>query len=136
MPTFEQLNMPGLTQLVAVAAGGLIGSVARYLTGHYLALAFGTTFPWGTMVVNFLGTGLLAFVATVAFNKPGSIDPGLRFFLTTGFAGGFTTFSALAFETFSLYQKGEMLLGSLNIGGNLVLGVIAVVIGIVLARLV
>lgn len=136
MPTFEQLNLPGLTQIVAVAAGGLVGSVARYLTGHYLALTFGTTFPWGTMVVNFLGTALLAFVVTLAFNKPGAIDPGLRFFLTTGFAGGFTTFSALAFETFSLYQKGEVVLASINIGGNLLLGVIAVVIGLVLARLI
>lgn len=136
MPTFEQLHLPGLTQIVAVAAGGLVGSVARYLTGHYLALAFGTTFPWGTMVVNFFGTALLAFVATVAYNKPGTIDPGLRFFLTTGFAGGFTTFSALAFETFSLYQKGEVMLGSINIGGNLLLGILAVVIGLVLARMV
>lgn len=136
MPSFEQLNLPGLSQILAVSAGGLVGSLARFLTGHYLAQAFGTTFPWGTLVVNFLGTALLTFVITVAFNKPGSINPDLRFFLTTGFAGGFTTFSALAFETFSLYQKGEVLLASLNIGGNLVLGLLAVVIGLVLARLI
>ncbi|MDZ4835747.1 MAG: fluoride efflux transporter CrcB [Candidatus Melainabacteria bacterium] len=136
MPSFEQLSFPGLKETLAVAAGGLFGSVFRYLTGHFAAQLFGTTFPWGTLIVNGLGTSLLAFVVTLAFNKPGTIDPGLRFFLTTGFAGGFTTFSALAMETFSLYQKGEVVLATANLGGNLLLGLVAVVIGFVLARLI
>jgi fluoride exporter len=136
MSVFDDLNLPAFNDVLAVALGGMVGSVCRYLTGFYLALWLGTTFPWGTLIVNFVGSAFLAFIATLAMNKPGVIDPWLRFFLTTGFAGGFTTFSALAFETASLYQRGEVMLAAANMGGNLLLGVVAVVIGIVLARLI
>ena len=136
MSFFSAWNLPGINEMLAVAIGGSIGSLARFLSSHYMSLWLGTTFPWGTLVVNVLGSFLIGFVATLAFNKPGLIDPGMRLFLTSGFAGGFTTFSALAFETFALYQRGEIMLVLANVGGNLVLGLIAVVIGVMLARLV
>lgn len=121
-------------EIVAVAIGGMIGCIARFLTSQCLATWFGTTFPWGTLVVNVMGSFLIGFVATTALAKPGLIDPNLRFFLTSGFAGGFTTFSALAYETFALYQKGEPLLACANLGSNLVLGFIAVILGVILAK--
>lgn len=128
------LALPAFLEIVAVALGGMIGCVARFLTSYYTSAWLGTTFPWGTLIVNVLGSLLIGFVATAALSKPGLIDPNLRFFLTSGFAGGFTTFSALAFETFALYQKGEIMLAFANLGSNLVLGFIAVIIGVMLAK--
>jgi len=136
MSFLNALNLPGVLEVLAVAIGGLIGSVARFLTSHYMAMWLGTTFPWGTLVVNILGSLVIGFVGAIALNKPGAIDPTLRFFLTSGFAGGFTTFSALAFETLNLFQKGEGMLAAANVGGNLVFGFLACVVGIMLARLV
>jgi CrcB protein len=135
MSFLSALNLPGMIEILAVAFGGAIGCVARFLSNHYLSMLFGSTFPWGTLFVNVLGSLLIGFVATLAFNKPGVIDPNVRILLTSGFAGGFTTFSALAFETCALYQKGEVILALANVGGNLLLGGIAVVLGVMLARL-
>lgn len=135
MSFLNSLNLPGWPEMIAVTIGGAVGSLARFLSAHYFSLWLGTTFPWGTLFVNVLGSLLIGFVATLAFSKPNVMDPAVRFFLTSGVAGGFTTFSALAFETFSLYQKGEVMLAFANLGGNLLLGFIAVIVGVVLARL-
>ncbi|MBX3138184.1 fluoride efflux transporter CrcB [Candidatus Obscuribacterales bacterium] len=129
------LALPAAMEILAVALGGTFGCVARFLTSYYASAWFGTTFPWGTLIVNVIGSLVIGFVATTALAKPGLIDPNLRFFLISGFAGGFTTFSALAFETFALYQKGEPMLAFANLGGNLLLGFIAVVVGVMLAKL-
>lgn len=129
------LALPAAMEIIAVALGGVFGCVARFLTSYYASAWFGTTFPWGTLIVNVVGSLVIGFVATTALAKPGLIDPNLRFFLISGFAGGFTTFSALAYETFALYQKGEPMLAFVNLGGNLLLGFIAVVVGVMLAKL-
>lgn len=136
MPGEGLFNMPPLNDMVAVSIGGAIGSLSRFLCNHLFAQLLGTTFPWGTLVVNVSGSLLLGFVVALASNKPGSIDPTVRFFLTSGFAGGFTTFSALAYESFHLFQKGDVLLAFANVGSNLILGFAAVIVGVAVARLI
>ncbi len=136
MPGEGLFNMPPLSDMVAVTIGGSIGSLSRFLCNHLFAQLLGTTFPWGTLVVNVAGSMLIGFVLTLASNKPGSIDPTVRFFLTSGFAGGFTTFSALAYESFYLFQKGEVWLAVANVGSNLVIGFAAVLLGVVVAKLI
>ncbi|MBX9666996.1 MAG: fluoride efflux transporter CrcB [Candidatus Obscuribacterales bacterium] len=136
MPGEGLFNMPPIGDMVAVSIGGSIGSILRFLCNHLFAQLLGTTFPWGTLVVNVAGSLLIGFVATLATTKPGSIDPTFRFFLTSGFAGGFTTFSALALESFQLFQKGEVWLAVANVGGNLIIGFAAVVLGVVIAKLI
>ena len=93
--------------VLIVAAGGGLGSVARYLlSGWILHRAVAWEFPLGTFVVNVLGclgVGLLGGLVV----KHDLLSPELRLFLFTGIAGGFTTFSAFGLETFYLLRKGE-----------------------------
>jgi CrcB protein len=119
----------------AVLLGGGIGSLARYLAGHYLPIWLGTAFPWATLFVNVAGSMCLGFIGTLAIQKPGVIDPTMRLLLTAGFAGGFTTFSTFTFETLLLYERGSSLLALANIGSNLVIGFMFVWLGAILARL-
>jgi CrcB protein len=130
------MNNALLINTLAVAIGGCIGSIARFLSGQLFANWLGTTFPWATLFVNIVGSAFLGFVFSFSIAKPGAIDPNLRLFLTTGFAGGFTTFSAFAWETLSLYQKGDIALALANVGSNLVLGFAAVFLGYLLGRVV
>jgi CrcB protein len=127
-------GFPNLTFVVAVALGGAVGSVARFLAGHYMAAWLGTTFPWATLAVNVFGSLWLGFVGTIALGKPGAIDPFTRLLLTTGFAGGFTTFSTFAYETLALYERGDSMLALGNIALNVVVGMVAVILGAVIAR--
>jgi CrcB protein len=129
-------SFPPLSQIGAVALGGSVGSVLRFFSSHYFAMWLGTTFPYGTLFVNVSGSLWLGFIGTLALNKAGLFDPNIRLLLTTGFAGGFTTFSSLAFETMSLYEGGSLYLAFANIASNLVLGLLGLMLGIYLARLV
>ncbi|HEY9680031.1 MAG TPA: fluoride efflux transporter CrcB [Drouetiella sp.] len=125
---------PMLINILVVALGGCVGSVTRYLCGYFFGNWFGTTFPWATLFVNIVGSAFLGFVFSLSLAKPGVVDPNLRLMLTTGFSGGFTTFSAFAWETLSLYQKGDANLALANIASNLVLGLAAVFLGYLLGR--
>jgi len=121
---------------LAVALGGCVGSMARFWSGQLFGNWFGTTFPWATLFVNIVGSAFLGFVFSLSLAKPGAIDPTVRLLLTTGFSGGFTTFSAFAWETLSLYQKGDTTLALANIATNLLLGLLAVFLGYLLGRVV
>jgi CrcB protein len=132
-------NVPAFPEyqfVLAIALGGAIGSVARFLAGYYIGAAFGSAFPYATLLVNVLGSLFLGVIGTLTVEKPGTIDPAMRLLLTTGFAGGLTTFSALAFESLELYQRGDTGLAVGNIGLNLLVGLIAVWVGAVIARII
>ncbi|HEY9676882.1 MAG TPA: fluoride efflux transporter CrcB [Drouetiella sp.] len=130
------MNNQFLLNIASVFIGGSIGSVLRYLSGFYLSNWFGTTFPWGTLFVNIVGSFVLGFVMSFAINKPNALDSTTRLILTTGFCGGFTTFSSFAWETLSLYQKGDATLAIANLSSNLVFGFLACFIGYVLGRMI
>lgn len=127
-------GFPNLGLAISVALGGAIGSVLRYVLWHYFTPWFGPVFPWGTFVANVFGSLWLGFFGALAVTKPGSLDPLLRFFLTTGFAGGLTTFSTLAFDTLAIYERGDTLIAVGNIVLNVLIGMIAVVLGAAIAR--
>jgi CrcB protein len=129
-------GLPPLSQIGAVALGGSVGSVLRFFCNHYFAMWLGTTFPYGTLFVNVAGSLWLGFIGTLALNKAGIFDPNMRLLLTTGFAGGFTTFSSLAFESMALYQGGSLALAIGNIAANLIIGMLGLILGIFLARLI
>ncbi len=103
-----------LRLVLLVAAGGAIGSVARYGVAGSLDRA---SFPWGTFVVNLSGTFLLAFFFFL-FLQRGAIPSDGRTFLFVGVFGGYTTFSTFGLETVTLFRSGTPLLGLLNIGLN------------------
>ena len=120
--------------VLLVALGGSIGAVARYgLAG--LVQRFTTPyFPFGTFVVNVSGCFVFGILAGVAEHRF-ALGPEARAFLLIGILGGFTTFSSFTYETFQLLRDAEIMRASLNAGGQLVVGLIALWLGFVLARL-
>ena len=97
-----------MEKLIVVALGGAAGCVCRYLLAMGLSGWFGGAFPWGTLAVNLLGSGLLAAILQIVAST-NLIDPLWRLALTTGFMGGFTTYSTFNFETMTYLQAGDYL---------------------------
>ncbi|GKS59279.1 putative fluoride ion transporter CrcB [Nitrospira sp.] len=115
-----------MLNVLLVGAGGFLGSALRYLIGGVAqSFAGSPAFPYGTLVVNALGCFAIGFVSELA-ESHGAFSSETRLFLVTGILGGFTTFSAFGNETMNLLRDGEMLLGGINIGLQLVLGLLAV----------
>jgi fluoride exporter len=92
--------------LVWIALGGAFGSVARFLSVRGVQMVLGGATPWSTTFVNVVGSFAMGFLVIFLARKFTSND-GLRFFLTTGFLGGFTTFSAFSQDVMRLIQSGE-----------------------------
>jgi len=126
--------LPPWDQMLAVFIGGAIGSLTRFVAGYAFGAWLGADFPWATLFVNVAGSAWMGWAGTLLTAKPTAMDPLLRLFLTTGFAGGFTTFSTFAFESWGLFQRGEPLLGWANILGNLIVGFVFAYVGIMIAR--
>ncbi|HZE08469.1 MAG TPA: fluoride efflux transporter CrcB [Gemmatimonadaceae bacterium] len=89
-----------------VAIGSGIGGVARLLVGNFIQHRVGTSFPIGTLVINITGSFILGFLIRYALATP-NITPELRALMTTGFCGGYTTFSTYSFETATLIEDGR-----------------------------
>ena len=123
-----------IKQLLLVFLGGGLGSAARYGTGVLLAFYRGH-WPIGTFGVNILGCFLIGLLFALSA-KYGSLSQNSLLLLVAGFCGGFTTFSAFAYENFSYLKNGEPLYFLLYSLGSLVLGLLAVGLGVLVARLV
>ncbi len=121
-----------MRELLLVCAGGAVGSGLRFLVSSALLRATGPAFPWGTLVVN--GLGSFAIGAVMQGALQGQVGPGLRVLLAAGVLGGFTTFSSFSWETLRLLQAGQSGLALANVGGNLVLSLVAVALGMMLVR--
>jgi CrcB protein len=117
--------------LTAVAIGGAIGSIARYLAVTGIAAALGRAFPYGTLTVNVAGSFLMG-VALALLVQRGLLGEPWRAGLMTGVLGGFTTFSAFAGETLVLAQQ-RPAAAALNVGLHLTLCLAAVWAGARLA---
>ncbi len=116
-----------------IGLGGFLGAIARYWLSGFIYQWLGTDFPYGTLVVNVLGAFLLGFFMTAVLR--GVAIPA-RNVITIGFLGAFTTFSTFSYETVVLLQQGELLRGVGNVVMSIVLGVVAVILGIILARVI
>jgi len=88
-----------------VALGGAAGSAARYLLALFVQQRVGTSFPVGTLLVNITGSFLLGFLIRYSLATP-AISAETRALLTTGFCGGYTTFSTFSYETMMLFEEG------------------------------
>ncbi|MGH7487743.1 MAG: fluoride efflux transporter CrcB [Gemmatimonadaceae bacterium] len=97
-----------------VAIGSGIGGVVRLLLGNFIQQRVGTSFPLGTLVINITGSFILGFLIRYALATP-NITPELRALMTTGFCGGYTTFSTYSFETATLIEDGRYERASLYI---------------------
>ena len=119
-----------MTNILLVGLGGFIGSVARYkLGGWILHLTVQEKFPFGTFAVNIAGC-LVAGVLAGLVEKHELFSAETRLFLFTGLLGGFTTFSAFGLETMFLLRRGEPWVAAIYAGASVLLGVVAVWLGI------
>ena len=121
--------------LVAVVAGAGIGGGLRYAIGLWLAERWGTSFPWHTFVVNISGAFLLGIVMALSAER-GIIGPEWRLLLGVGLLGGYTTLSTLSYETVALFERGLLLSGALNMFGSAAAGIVAVVLGLYVGRII
>ena len=116
-----------IRNILLVALGGAIGSVCRYLlSGLNVA-----SWPWGTFIVNILGSLLIGFLLGLV--SKGIVSPDMKLLLVTGFCGGFTTFSTFANESFGMMKAGDALQMALYVGASVVIGILAVWAGMKLA---
>lgn len=122
-------------RLFLICLGGAIGTGARYLTALWAAATFGASFPVGTLIVNVVGSFLIALIMQVS-TATDLIAPDLRLVLTTGVMGGFTTYSTFNYETTNYLREGAWLIGVANAGVTLFGCLIAGVAGLALGRLI
>lgn len=123
-----------MARFLWVCLGGAIGTGARYLLTSWLARVAGPGFPWGTLAVNLIGSFLLGAILQLAFATD-LLHPTLRLALTTGGVGGFTTYSSFNEETLRMFEQNAWLLGFANLGGTVLLCLLAGALGILTGRL-
>jgi fluoride exporter len=121
---------------VAVAVGGALGSVARFWMATVMTALTGPRFPWGTLLINVLGSFVIGVVAGMTLTPARvGMHPDIRIFLMTGICGGFTTFSAFSLQTLELMQNGDVVPAFGYAVGSVVLCVFATYCGWLLGRL-
>ncbi len=122
-----------MKNIIAIALGGSLGAVSRYLLSKYVSGYFGAIFPWGTLAVNLIGSLLIGFLFGLA--EKTIIPASIRTFVMIGFIGAFTTFSTYVLESVNLFRDGEIKLGLLNIGISNILGIGCIILGFYMASL-
>ena len=127
------MNLLNLQLVLAVALGGALGSVARYLVGIGSTRLFGVEFPWGTLIINIVGSFLIG-VFVELFALKWDLPLSARVFLTVGICGGFTTFSTFSLDSWVLMERGELWWTGGYIVGSVVLSIAALVAGLHLVR--
>ncbi len=119
--------------LLLIGLGGGIGSILRYLTSVVIQKYYATVFPLATWVVNILGCLLIGIIMGL-LEKNQVTDSSMKWFLVTGFCGGFTTFSAFGYENIRLLQNGNILLVLVYISASIILGLGSVWLGFLLVK--
>jgi CrcB protein len=120
---------------MAVMIGGAIGSALRYGMSEWIAETAHSTFPWGTLAVNVIGSLVIGvFTGLTGPDGPLLVSPIIRAFVTIGILGGFTTFSSFNLQTMLLVQDGQWLSAVGNVTSSVVLCLLATGLGIALAN--
>ncbi|MER3430536.1 MAG: fluoride efflux transporter CrcB [Blastocatellia bacterium] len=120
--------------VILVGVGGFAGSICRYLVSIFAATHISPTFPFGTMIANLGGCFLIGAVMSFS-ERFGAVTPEVRILLTTGFCGGFTTFSTFSYESLELIREGEFVPFAVNVLVSLILGLVATYLGMQSARM-
>ncbi len=111
--------------------GGFVGTAFRFLISRYIQVSWDSLFPWGTFIVNILGSFIVGIIFGVS-EKGNIMSPEWRIFLAVGFCGGLTTFSSLSNDAFMLFQTREFMRFALYSGFSFFLGLMAVYLGRIL----
>jgi len=116
-----------------VAVGSAVGGAARFVLASIIQQRAGPSFPMGTLIVNITGSLVLGFLMRLALSTP-AISAEVRTLLTTGFCGGYTTFSTFSYETMILVEDGQYARGAAYVLASVVFSLFAVWLGMVGAR--
>jgi len=116
-----------------VGIGGFLGAIARFWLGGFISNRLGAKFPYGTFVINISGSYLIGLIVTVLAERS-HWSANWRYLIPIGFIGAYTTFSTFELETFQTLRDGEFLFASLNVLLSVVVGFIAVWLGVITGR--
>ncbi len=120
--------------LLVIGIGGMFGSMSRYLLSEYITEHYPGAFPYGTFTVNLVGCLLIGVFYGLS-ERHEWLTPEWRAFLTAGFCGGFTTFSTFAIENLALFETSRYLVFGIYTAGSVMFGILAVLMGMALAKL-
>jgi CrcB protein len=121
-----------LQKYLLIAAGGALGSIARYWVGSTVSGRMGARFPYGTLLVNITACLVIGFTLTY-MGKRADLSPAWRYFIPLGFIGAYSTFSTYEWETLSTMRSGAFMLAGLYAIGSMVVGLAATWCGTALA---
>jgi len=121
--------------IIAVAVGGAIGAVGRYLVSGIVIQQMGTQFPWSTLTVNIVGSLLMGILAETV-KLTWSPTPEIKAMLTVGILGAFTTFSAFSLDVVGLFERGEFVALVSYIFLSFIICVFALVFGVFVVRII
>ncbi|HEX9477400.1 MAG TPA: fluoride efflux transporter CrcB [Methylomirabilota bacterium] len=122
-----------MTRFALICLGGAVGTGARYLLGGVVARWAGPDFPYGTLLINVLGSFLIGVVQQVGLTSL-LIPDTLRLVLAVGVMGGFTTYSSFSYETIRLLEAGSWLAASVYVALTTALCLACCVAGLSLGR--
>lgn len=122
-----------LKQILLVGIGGGVGSTLRFVISSFITKTKFSTFPLATFIVNLLGCFFIGILTGLSL-KNSWLNTNMKIFFTTGFCGGFTTFSSFSLENLQFYQAGNYQMLTLYILISTIVGCIAVLLGSVLTK--
>lgn len=119
--------------VLLISLGAIIGANLRYFVAQYVTKLFPSSFPFGTLIINISASFILGFFLIWTSERV-LADPRWRLFVAVGFCATYSTYSSYAFETFALFERGQLALAALNVLASNAVCFIAVVLGAMLAR--
>jgi len=116
-----------------IATGGALGALLRFWSSQWVHGVMGRDFPYGTLLVNIVGSLLMGFMFVMLLERF-NLGPEWRGLIMIGFLGAFTTFSTFSLETLHLLNSGELLKAALNVVLSVVLCIAAAWLGMLIGR--
>jgi CrcB protein len=135
LPQVIFIRRPLVLNIVVIALGAAIGANLRYGLSLWAAQRWGAAFPYGTLMINVIGSFVIGLVLVLATSRITLSEP-VRLLLVTGLLGGFTTFSSFSFETYSLVTAGSIMQAGLYVLGSFGLGMLGVFLGAGIGRMI